>query len=322
MRNSVYSMAQDPSAKPSSEATRWPVVCAVVVGLSGGLMLSVPLSRLINTEPSSTADQPLAAAQPAPLANPFAGWTGFGAREVVVLGRDRTGSNTDVIFTVRVNGTTTTITQIPRDSYIDAEGFGGMKLNALMAYGGVEAVERELSRLMNRPIRHHIVVRLDAIETLANLVGGIEVDVPKRLYYVDRSQNLVIDLQPGPQLLKGKDLEGFLRWRNDGRGDFGRLERQQLALKGLFVQMKQPQNLIRLPALITAAGQALETDLGPMELGGLITAMGTTDLNASRLNAVPFNADGISYLDTEWPAKASSGADASEASSQRFRFLF
>ena len=315
-------MAQEPSAKSTSEATRWPVVCAVVMGLSGGLMLSVPLSRLINTEPSSTADQPLAAAQPAPLANPFAGWTGFGAREVVVLGRDRTGNNTDVIFTVRVNGTTTTITQIPRDSYIDAEGFGGMKLNALMAYGGVEAVERELSRLMNRPIRHHIVVRLDAIETLANLVGGIEVDVPKRLYYVDRSQNLVIDLQPGPQLLKGKDLEGFLRWRNDGRGDFGRLERQQLALKGLFEQMKQPQNLIRLPALITAAGQALETDLGPMELGGLITAMGTTDLNASRLNAVPFNADGISYLDTEWPAKASSGADASEASSQRFRFLF
>ena len=323
MRNSVYSMAQDPPAKPSSVAITWPVVCAVVVGLSGGLMLSVPLSRLINTQPSSRPDQqPVARPQPAPLVNPFAGWTGFGAREVVVLGRDRLGSNTDVIFTVRVNGTTTTITQIPRDSYIDAEGFGGMKLNALMAYGGVEAVERELSRLMNRPIRHHIVVRLDAIETLANLVGGIEVDVPKRLYYVDRSQNLMIDLQPGPQLLKGKDLEGFLRWRNDGRGDFGRLERQQLALKGLFEQMKQPQNLIRLPALIAAAGQALETDLGPMELGGLITALGTTDLNASSLKAVPFNADGISYLDTEWPAKISSGADASEASSQRFRFLF
>ena len=314
-------MAQEPTAKPSSEARSWPVALAVVVGLSGGLMLSVPVSRLINTEPSSTAELPVAPPHPAPLANPFAGWTGFGAREVVVLGRDRIGANTDVIFTVRVNGTTTTITQIPSDSYIDAEGFGAMKLNALMAYGGVEAVERELSRLMNRPIRHHIVVRLDAIETLANLVGGIEVDVPKRLYYVDRSQNLYIDLQPGPQLLKGKDLEGFLRWRNDGRGDIGRLERQQLALKGLFERMKEPQNLIRLPALVTAAGQALETDLGPMELGGLITAMGTTDLNASTLNAVPFYADGISYLDTEWPAKTSS-PDASEASSERFRFLF
>ena len=290
---------------------------AVVVGLSGSLMLSVPLSRLINPDPTSTAEQPVAPPQPAPLANPFSGWSGL-EPEVVVLGRDRIGNNTDVIFTVRVNSTTT-ITQIPRDSYIDAEGFGAMKLNALMAYGGVEAVERELSRLMNRPIRHHILVRLDAIETLANLVGGIEVDVPKQLYYVDRSQNLVIDLQPGPQLLKGKDLEGFLRWRNDGRGGWW-IERQQLALKGLFERMKQPQNLIRLPALITAAGQALETDLGPMELGGLITAMGTTDLGASTLNAVPFYVDGISYLDTEWPAKTSSGADASEASSQRFRF--
>ena len=259
-----------------------------------------------------------------PLAqrHPLAGWWGLGIGDVVVLGQDAGGSNTDTIFTLRLQPGSTRITQIPRDSYIDAEGFGGIKLNALMAYGGVEAVERELSRLMNRPIRHHIVVRLDAIETLANLVGGIEVDVPKRLYYVDRSQNLLIDLQPGPQLLKGKDLEGFLRWRNDGRGDFGRLERQQLALKGLFEQMKQPQNLIRLPALITAAGQALETDLGPMELGGLVTAMGTTELKATSLRAVPFDADGISYLDTEWPVHSSTGADSGDPNGRRFRFLF
>ena len=54
----------------------------------------------------------------------------------------------------------------------------------------------------------------------------------------------------------------------------------------------------------------------------LITSMGTADLNTSALNMVPFYVDGISYLDTEWPAKTSSGVDASEASSQRFRFLF
>ena len=53
-----------------------------------------------------------------------------------------------------------------------------------------------------------------------------------------------------------------------------------------------------------------------------ITSMGTADLNASALNMVPFYVDGISYLETEWTAKTSSGADASEASSQRFRFLF
>ena len=59
-----------------------------------------------------------------------------------------------------------------------------------------------------------------------------------------------------------------------------------------------------------------------MELGGLVTAMGTTELKASSLKAVPFNANGISYLDTEWPAQSSTGADSGDPNSRRFRFLF
>jgi len=175
--------------------------------------------------------------------------------------------STDVILTVRVEGGRTFVTQIPRDSYIEVDGFGGMKINALMAYGGIEAVEKELTRLMNRPVYNHIVVNLDALQTLANMVGGIHVDVPKRLYYVDTRQNLVIDLQPGPQLLKGTDLEGFLRWRNDERGDFGRLDRQKLVLQGLLERLKQPQQLIRLPFLVSSARELLKTDLGPIEMG-------------------------------------------------------
>ena len=304
-------MTSQSSPRPPRDRAVW---IAAVVGLSGGLMLSVPLTR------SLRGDQ--APVSLLPLGNPFGAWGGFRGQEVVVLGRDAAGSNTDTIFTVRVEGGRTVITQIPRDSYVDADGFGAMKINGLLAAGGPEAVEKELARLMDRPIRNHIVVKLEAIGTLADLVGGIELDVPKRLYYVDRSQGLVIDLQPGKQLLKGKELEGFLRWRNDGRGDFGRLERQQLALKALFERIKQPQNLIRLPALIAAAGSQIQTDLGPMELGGLITAIGSTDLETQRLKATPFSRGGVSYLDTEWPAKDSSGVDASEASSRRWRFLF
>ena len=304
-------MASPSPAQPPRDRAVW---IAALVGLAGGLMLSVPLTR------SLRGDQ--APMSLLPLGNPFGGWGGFRGQEVVVLGRDAAGSNTDTIFTVRVEGGRTVITQIPRDSYVDADGFGAMKINGLLAAGGPEAVEKELARLMDRPIRNHIVVKLEAIGTLADLVGGIELDVPKRLYYVDRSQGLVIDLQPGKQLLKGKELEGFLRWRNDGRGDFGRLERQQLALKALFERIKQPQNLIRLPALITAAGNQMQTDLGPVELGGLITAIGSTDLETKRLKATPFSRGGVSYLDTEWPAKDSSGVDASEASSRRWRFLF
>ncbi len=289
------------------------LILSAIVGLTGGFLLAIPLSRSLMPE----SEAPLLLA----VSNPFSAWSVFDNREILVLGIDDGGGNTDAIFTLRVEGGRTSITQIPRDSYVDSHSFGPVKANALYAYGGHEAVKAELSRLMGRQIDHHILVNLNGIRTLSDLVGGVEVDVPKRLYYRDNSQGLLIDLQPGPQLLKGRDLEGFLRWRHDEEGDLGRLARQQLVLKSLFSRLTRPEHLVKLPALIKEAGNNLETDLGAMELGGLITAMGLTELETERLDARPFYRNGISYLDTAWPAQQS-GGDASESSSWRYRFLY
>ena len=289
------------------------LLLSAAIGLTGGFLLAIPLSRSLTPD----ADAPPLL----PVSNPFSAWSVFDNREILVLGVDEGGGNTDAIFTLRVEGGRTSITQIPRDSYINSDRFGPVKANALYAYGGLDAVKSELSRLMGRPINHHILVNLNGIRTLSDLVGGVQVDVPKRLYYRDRSQGLLIDLQPGPQVLQGEDLEGFLRWRHDEEGDLGRLARQQLVLKSLFGSMTRPENLVRLPALIQAAGQNLDTDLGAMELGGLITAMGITELETERLPARPFYEDGISYLDTEWPVYQG-GRDASDSSSQRHQFLY
>ena len=232
-------------------------------------------------------------------------WLGrlSGPGDVVVLGRDAVGSNSDTIFTLRVERGVTRITQIPRDSYINHDGWGEMKINGLLALGGPDAVEQELTRLMNRPVRRHIVVKLDALPRLADLVGGIEVDVPKRMYYVDRSQNLQINLQPGRQILRGRELIGFLRWRSDTKGDLGRLERQKLAIDGLIDRLKQPQNLVRLPQLIAASADYFQTDLGPLEMAKLAQALTSRDLSTEQLRARPFEKGGISYLETTWSSQ-------------------
>ena len=296
-------------------ANKKSLLTAAAIGLFGGLLLSIPLSRSLI--PSTELPNLVS------ISNPFEGWSSFGDENIVILGMDAGGGNTDTIFILSIENGETSIIQIPRDSYIDSRSFGPMKANALHARGGPDAVKTELTRLMDRPINHHILVNLEGIRTISDLLGGLEVDVPKRLYYQDKSQGLLIDLQPGRQVLKGRDLEGFLRWRHDGEGDFGRLDRQQLVLKSLFNKLIQPQHLIRLPALITAAGRNLETDLGPMELGKLITTMGTTELQTTRLKARPFYQDGVSYLDTQWPAMDTTrGIDASESSSRRFQLMF
>jgi LCP family protein required for cell wall assembly len=305
-------MNSPPAKRRRKRAKRGPVLVAIAVGLGSGLLLAAPLSNLLNGK--GLGNQA--------ITNPFTAWSGIGNQDILLVGTDVGGGNTDVIAALRVDGNTTRITQVPRDSYIEAQGYGPHKINALYSLGGLDLLKQELSRKLGRPISHHVMVNLSAIRRMADAIGGIEVNVPKRMYYVDNSQGLYIDLQPGLQNLKGRQLEGFLRFRHDEMGDIGRIERQQLALQALFHKLTRPEQLVRLPILLSAAGKDLKTDLGPMELGGLITAMGTTHLETKRLGGRPFYRDGLSYWDAEWPPNSSATSDGSPTENDRYRNLY
>jgi polyisoprenyl-teichoic acid--peptidoglycan teichoic acid transferase len=272
----------------------------MALGLAGGVLLSLPLVEWLGQHDLGNN---------ARITNPFAAWSRVGDQDILLLGTDEQGGLTDVIASLRIDGGITKVTQIPRDTYIEPEGYGPQKVNALYPLGGTELAKRELSRKLGRPISHYVVVNLAAIRRVADALGGIEVDVPKRMYYVDNTQGLQIDLQPGIQTLKGRDLEGFLRFRHDEMGDIGRIERQQLALQALFRKLTRPEQLVRLPVLLAMAGKDVQTNLGPMELGGLITAMGATRLDIERLDGYPFMLDGISYWETYWPDPAEGRAN-------------
>ena len=282
--------------------SRLSVLLAMAVGLGSGLALSGPLAGLISA--------PISEGSSLPIANPFAGWVEGAGQDLLVLGTDEGGGNTDVIALVKVEGGVTHVTQIPRDSYLETERWGPIKVNALYSLGGEEEMKRELSSRMGTTIHHHMIVNLASLRQIADMLGGIEVDVPKRMYYVDNSQGLMIDLQPGRQILKGRDLEGFLRFRHDEAGDIGRLERQQLALQALFRKLGRPESLLHLPSLLMSSGKQIRTDLGPMELGGLVTAMGSTRLETQRMAGRPFDRNGISYWETDWPVQQGAGAEA------------
>jgi anionic cell wall polymer biosynthesis LytR-Cps2A-Psr (LCP) family protein len=133
--------------------------------------------------------------------------------------------------------------------------------------------------------------------------------------YVDNSQGLNIDLQPGLQTLKGTDLEGFLRFRHDEAGDIGRIERQQLALRALFTKLGRPETLLRLPAVLVMMGKQVQTDMGPMDLGGMVTALGGTQLQTKQLGGRPFDQNGISYWEADWPQpiEASQSTDSKDS---------
>jgi polyisoprenyl-teichoic acid--peptidoglycan teichoic acid transferase len=225
------------------------------------------------------------------LLNPMAS----GNIRVLVMGREQSGQNTDVIFTVQVKNGVTLLTQVPRDTFVETDRFGTIKANSLFALGGAETSKNEVAHLIGAPVQRYFKVNLNGVARLADALGGVEVNVPKRMAYVDNTQGLFIDLYPGVQLLRGKQLEGFLRFRHDEDGDLGRMARQRLVLSKVFAKLAQPATLTRLPALMQIAGNDAITDLSPLELTELASAMAHTKLSIQRLPGRPYWQDNLSY---------------------------
>jgi len=93
------------------------------------------------------------------------------------------------------------------------------------------------------------------------LLGGVEVDVPKRMYYVDPTGQGLLQIRiSNPD---GKTLKRVGIWRGLSAlaprmrtADIGPcIDRQNLCCRHCFIQkIIRPENLVRLPSLLAAAG--------------------------------------------------------------------
>lgn len=155
---------------------------------------------------------------------------------------------------------------IPRDTQIQMEGRGTQKINATYTYEGAENSREAVSNLIGKPVDGVVVFHFDSVVNIVDQLGGIEIDVDKRMHYRDPGQGLVIDLQPGLQTLNGEQALGYVRFRNDALGDITRVERQRQFVIALLTQALKPVNWPRLPAVAFTLWQQTETDLPPVRL--------------------------------------------------------
>ncbi len=208
-------------------------------------------------------------------------------QNIAIFGVDKDGSRTDVIFVVNFNTQTDAIKVIavPRDTKVAwteyqqnkmaelGKGYHEYsKITEMSAYGGLDNLRyftvNTLEDIMGIRIDHYVVVNIDAFRKIVDAVGGVEVDVPRRMKYTDNWQDLHIDLQPGLQTLNGEQAEGLVRWRHNedyseqyAEGDVGRIETQQLFLKALahkVINESTPADLLK---MATAVYSDLKTDI-------------------------------------------------------------
>lgn len=160
---------------------------------------------------------------------------------------------------------------VPRDSRVNIPGVGYTKVNDANVHGGPGLAARVLSKTLNDvPIDRYIRVTTDAFTELVDLVGGVEVFIPYPMQYEDKTQKLKIDLEAGRQILTGEQAEQFARFRKDGYGDIGRVQRQQILLKALRQRITTPAIIPRIPQAIGLLEKHIDTNLTWEEMLALV----------------------------------------------------
>ena len=137
----------------------------------------------------------------------------------------------DSIHLVVVDGKTKRgmVIGIPRDSYVPIPGHGTRKINAAMSMGGPSLLVRTVEQLSKLKIDYYVLTSFDGLIDLVNGVGGVTVDVDRRV--VDKAAGA--NLRPGRARLNGDRALAYSRARKSlPNGDFGRSEHQADVLIG------------------------------------------------------------------------------------------
>lgn len=190
---------------------------------------------------------------------------------------------------------------LPRDTRVRIPGRSDHhKLNAAFAFGGWPLMRETLARNFGVRPEYHLVLRSEGLAALVDALGGIVLDVPYDMDYDDRAQGLHIHLKQGPgQRLEGEQAVGFVRFRSTPQGDLDRIRRQQDFLQALLRQARHPKTLLRLPQILRAMRQAVETDLRPWQVLALAYCLrraAPSDIEVQLLPGRPRFIQGVSYF--------------------------
>lgn len=281
-----------PPDAPKKKRRIWPYVAVVFLFLAaaaaGALFASTSL--LDKEEPKAEEEHLLTAKDKATIMI-----MGVDQREDDV-GR----SDTLMVTMIDPKKNKAALLSVPRDTRVRIKGYGYDKINAAYAYGGHKLSESTVEDFLGVRIDHYIIINTHSFQRIIDALGGIDINVEKRMYYEDPWDDdggLLIDLQPGMQHMDGKTAVTYVRYR-DEEGDIGRVERQQKFMKAVMEKAASPAIITRLPAVIKEVMDSVETDLSfrqMLEFAGTLKEAQKNGLKTDMVPGRPLYISEISY---------------------------
>ena len=222
---------------------------------------------------------------------------------ILLLGVDAgdglTRTDTMIVASIDPKTKDVNMISIPRDTKVDMPGSQSSKINAAHAIGGPDKSIEQVEKLLGVPVPYYIKVNFEGFKQMVDLVGGVEINVEKKLRYTDRAGDTYINIPAGLQKLNGQQALNYSRFRHDPLGDLGRVKRQQAFMQALAHEMFKPENILKWPSFIREANKYMETNMGIGELSNLATLakqMKDLEIHVETIPGEAYYINGASYF--------------------------
>lgn len=166
--------------------------------------------------------------------------------------------NTDsmMIASINTKDDTLKLTSLLRDSYVEIPDHNSNKLNSAYAKGGARMLVDTIELNYKIQIDGYVSVDFKSFEKIVDLLGGVTIELGKEeaeylntTNYISKKSNR--NVKAGINKLNGNQVMGYCRVRKvktlgGVNNDYGRIVRQQRALKAIFDSYKSPKNLFKI----------------------------------------------------------------------------
>jgi LCP family protein required for cell wall assembly len=142
-----------------------------------------------------------------------------------------------------------------------------LKINELRTYGGLNDgiyyVKEHIGEMFGVDFDFHVEVKIPAFRRIVDAIDGVEMYIPRRLFYEDPDQNLRINVPAGLQRLDGNMAEGVVRYRQWPMGDLQRNEMQMQFMTLLIQQASKREALLNDPMeIISTILEEVRSNIG------------------------------------------------------------
>ena len=183
---------------------------------------------------------------------------------ILLMGADDEAGLCDVIMIANLDMAQgrAAVVQLPRDTYAAYTDGSYKKLNGICnSLGGAKQTAELLEKALGIDIHGYLKIDLDSLGRAVDAVGGVDIDVPRDMYYSDPEQGLYISIKKGLNHLDGNGAKSFVRYRAGYvDGDLGRIDAQKLFMAAFFEKLSQGASVSTVLELCRALSEA-ETDI-------------------------------------------------------------